>query len=149
MAQNQTNPFAEAFKSFTDFSAFNAQKTPAFDVNALISAQRRNAETLSTVNQVLTESFQAVIRRQAEIMQANASDMFQFVKEVTTSNSPETATAKQTAFAKNAIESAISNTRELAQMVSKSSIEVFDVIGKRASENINEVANAASKKKAA
>jgi phasin family protein len=148
MAPQYTNPFADAFKAFTDFSATNT-KTPSVDVNALISLQRRNAETLSAVNQVVTESIQAVIRRQAEILQANASDAFQFFKEVTSSSSPENATAKQTAFAKNALETALSNTRELAEMVSKSNIEVFDVIGKRISENANEVASAAAKKNAA
>lgn len=149
MAQSTQNPFADAFKAFTDFSAFSNQKAPAFDMNSLLAAQRRNAETLSTVNQVITESFQAVIRRQAEIMQSNASEVFQLVKEVTTANSPETATAKQTAFAKSALETAISNTRELAEMVSKSNIEVFDVIGRRISENICEATTAATKKKAA
>jgi phasin family protein len=151
MAQ-QNNPFSDAFKAFTDFSAFStAQKPAAFDVNAFVSAQRRNVEAFSAVNQVIAESVQAVLRRQAEILQANASDVIQLVKDVTSSSCPENARETHTAFAKNALETAIANTRELAQMVSKSNIEVIDVIGKKLSENANEVANAtkAAAKKAA
>ena len=147
MAQNtQNNPFADAIKAFTDnISAFTTQKTPAFDVNSLVSAQRRSAEAFTAASEVFTQGLQAITRRQAEILQDNTSALLQFARDVATSSSPETAAAKHAAFTQGAVGSAISNTRELAQMVSKSGIEVFDVIA----ENINEATTTTSKKKAA
>ena len=143
----QANPFIDSFKdAFKVFGELPNNKT--FDVNPLIQAQRRNSEAFSAVSQVFTESVQAVIRRQAEIMQAGTTEMLQLVKDVAASPNPEATVATQTAFAKNSFENALSNTRELAEIVSKSSIEVFDVLSQKLSENVSESLSA-SKRKAA
>ena len=74
--------------------------------------------------------------------------MLQLVKDVAASPNPEATVATQTAFAKTSFENALSNTRELAEIVSKSGIEVFDVLSKKLSENVSESLSAAKKKAA-
>lgn len=143
---SQNNPFADAFKDA--FKTFGDFKAPNFDFNLLLQAQRRNAETISAVNQLITESVQAVVRRQTEILQSGATDALQLAKDIAAAPNPENAVATQTAYAKTAFESAISNSRELAEIVSKSSIEVFDVLSKKISENVTESIDAAKKKAA-
>lgn len=144
----QANPFIDSFKdAFKKFGELPANQT--FDMNPLLQAQRRNAEVFSAVSQVITESVQAIARRQAEILQAGTTEMLQLAKDVAASSSPETAMATQTAFAKTNFENSLSNTRELAEIVSKSSIEVFDVLSKKLSENVDESLKTAAKKKTA
>lgn len=130
------NPFADAFKSFGDFK-------PSVDVNKLLSTQKRNAEAFSAASQVLTAGLQAVARRQAEILQANAKNSLQLTKDLFSSaGNPEANTAKQTEFAKETVEAGLSNTRELVELASKSSIEAFDLINKRIAESISELSDA-------
>ncbi len=143
----QSNPFVESFKdAFKAFGDFSNNKN--FDLNPLLQAQRRNAEAFSAVSQVLTENMQAVVRRQAEILQSGTTDMLQLVKDVAASPNPEATVAAQTAFAKTSFENAVSNTRELAEMVSKSSIEVFDVFSRKLSDGLTDSLNATKKKAA-
>lgn len=142
MAKAQANnPFTEAFKTFGDF------KYPGVDFKNLFSVQRRNIEAFSAANQVVTESFQALARRQAEIFQENTQEALQLAKEIfSAGGNPEAATTKQTEYLRNLVESGISNLRELLEVTSKSSIEAFDVINKRVAESVSELAEAAETK---
>ena len=143
-----TNPFADFTKILGDF------KTPAFDVNQVFSKCRRDAETASAIFQVATESAQSFARRNAEIWRANAEQLLKASKEIVGNANPETAAAKQADLAKNLLESNTNNARELAEIVTKSAQEAFDLINKRIAEQVKEFSEVAgsaqaSKKKAA
>jgi phasin family protein len=139
--QQAANPFADAFKSFADFK-------PTVDFNTFFAAQKKNAEAFAAASQVLTAGFQAVARRQAEIAQANAKNSLQLTKELfANAGNPEASTAKQAEFAKEVVETGLSNTRELVELASKSSIEAFDLINKRLAESLSEITEAAEAKK--
>ncbi len=143
------NPFADWSKLFGDF------KTPAVDVNQIISLYRRNAETGSAVIQILTESTQAIARRQAEILRSNAEQALKASKDILNHATPESAASKQADFAKTWLEYNVNSLREIAEMSTKSTQEAFDVINKRIAEQVKEFSNVAapahhsSKKKAA
>ncbi|MFN7038815.1 MAG: phasin family protein [Alphaproteobacteria bacterium] len=158
---NSNNPFMDAFKVFTDNNMFSQNKSMlhAMDMNNLVSIQNRNAETMTAANQMIAENMQAIMRRQAEMMQNNATNMFQLVKEVATSTNPEANTNKNSNFAKNTFDNAVSNTKELMEMAMKSNMEMFNFITDKMSENMSEccdqarttastVVNAAKKKTA-
>lgn len=136
MAQN--NAFAEAFKSFSEY------KLP-LDFNGLFSMSRRNIEALSAANQAVAEGAQAVVRRQAEIVQRNIEDALSLVREVYSSKSPEASAAKQAQFVQKSMEEALSNARELIELASKSSAEAGEVLSKRFSQAISEVSDIAGK----
>lgn len=134
--QTSTNP-ADFFKAWSEF------KLPAFDANTVLAAQRKNMEVLSAANQVISESVQAISRRQAEVMRSNVENVLKASKEIWSNKSPETNTAKQAELAKSLYESAVSNAREISEMASKSSFEAFDLISKRAAESLSEINKAA------
>lgn len=136
----QQNP-SDFFKAFTDFKmpAF-----PAFDTTAFTAAQRRNMEVFSAANQVISESVQAISRRQTEALRSNVENVLKASKEIWASKSPETNTAKQAELAKSIYESAVTNAREISEMASKSSFEAFDLISKRAAESISEISKKAA-----
>jgi len=123
------NAFADLFKNALDF-------------NQIFSTQRRNIEAISSVNQTVVESAQAISRRQAEAVRSNVETVLKASKDIFTSGTPEGNIAKQADLAKNIFESTLSNLREVTELVTKSSFEAFDVINKRAAESLEEISKA-------
>ncbi len=140
MAQS-SNKFAEGWKALSDF------KVPSYDFNALVSIGRRNIEALTAANQAVAEGAQAIAKRQAEIARAGAEEAIDLFREVYSSKTPEAGAAKQAEFARSAFESALGNVRELYEMALKSNSEAAEVVTKRLTEVLGEVANVAQPKK--
>jgi len=143
------NAFAEWTKVFGDF------KTPALDVNQLVSQYRRNTETGSAVIQIATAVTQKIARRQAEALRSNAEQALKASKDLVSNSSPETAAAKQADYAKNWLEYNVNSAREIIEYGAEYAQEVFEVVNKHISEQVKEFSDAASsvqpahKKKAA
>lgn len=143
------NAFAEWTKVFGDF------KTPAIDVNQIVSQYRRNTEAGSAVIQLATAATQKIARRQAEALRSNAEHALKASKELVSNSSPETAASKHADFAKNWLEYNVNSTREIIEYGAEYAQEVFEVVNKHISEQVKEFSDAASsahhvsKKKAA
>ncbi len=151
----QKNPFFP-FANF-DLSAFDASKfdyakmmqdlkVPGVDMDALVSAQRKNIEALTTANQMVAQGMQSVAKRQAEIMAQAMAEVSKIGQELATAGSPQDMTAKQAELAKSAFEKAVANMRELAEMIVKSNDQAFDLINKRVSDSLDELKGVVSKK---
>lgn len=116
-------------------------RVPNLDLETLISTQRRNVEAMVRAQQLALEGAQAVSRRQAEIMRQMMEEMGGAMAAVISTTAPEERAAKQTEMATAALERALANMRELAELVSKSNREAIDVINGRLVESLNEVRN--------
>lgn len=139
-------PMADAVKTFGEF------KTPNFDVTYVTAFNRKNAEAASAATQAVTESVQAIARRQAELARAHVEKMLKTSRDMLVNGSPEINTTRQVELAKSIFEDSLSNVRELSELVTKSGFEVFDVLNRRAAEGLQEITTAtgaATKKKAA
>ena len=123
------NPFADAFKSTVDF-------------NQVFSTVRRNIEAASAANQAAVEGAQAIARRQAEITRENVETALKASKDLLTSGTPETNLSKQAELTKSFFESALTNLREVSEMATKASFEVFDVLNQRAAASLEEISKA-------
>jgi phasin family protein len=149
------NPFADMMKQFSEFKAPSFGSMPNLDVNQLMASGRRNAEACTAAGQALSESAQAITRRQAELARAQVEKLLKTTKDMLVNGSPEINTTKQVELAKTMFESSLNNVREVCELVSKSNLEVFDKLNRRASESIEEMTGAAtatspsSKRKAA
>ncbi|RJF84997.1 phasin family protein [Azospirillum cavernae] len=141
MATKTNNPFLEfdPSKFMGDF------KLPGVDVEAILSSQRKNIEALTAANQLAAEGFQAVLRRQAEIVRSSVEEASSFVNDVLSASTPEAKAAKQAELVKAAFEKALANARELAELVTKSNTEAADVLSKRVSESLEELKSAVAK----
>ena len=126
---------------------------PSFDVNQVLSVGRKNAEACTAASQALTESCQAISRRQAELARAQVEKTLKTCKDMLVNGSPEINTTKQVELAKSMFESSLNNMREVYELVAKSNLEAFDKLNRRASQCIEELSatatSTASKKKAA
>ncbi len=132
MAQN---PFFDF-----DFSKMISEyKLPGVDVEALVSAQRRNIEAITAANQLAFEGLQAVGRRQAEILRQTLEEAASVLRDSVAQGSPEEKISKQTELAKHAFEKALANMKELADLLTKSNQEAAAVISARVTASIDEV----------
>ncbi len=138
---NNKNPFADIFAAFSGSNPF----AESADWEKVVAAGRLNAKALSDAFKAVSEGAQAVSRRQAEIAQKSAEEVSKFVKEISTcAKNPEESLAKQADFTKSAIEAALSNSKELLEMAAKSNGEANDIISKRVTAVLSELASNAA-----
>ncbi len=122
-------------------------KFAPFDMEGVVAAQRKNMEALAQANQLAVESFQAVARRQSEIFRSVLEEASVAAREVMAAGSPEEKAAKQADLMKDAFQRAISNTREMSELLAKSQYEALDVVQKRVLESMDELKSLLAKKK--
>jgi phasin family protein len=132
-----------------DFTKVFAElKLPAMpDMEALVTANRKNIETLSATNRVALEGAQAVARRHMEIMQQSMSEMSEAFRALSTPDAPQAKAAKQAELVKQAYERGISNMKELSDMIRQANAEALGLINKRFTEAMDEVKALAQKAK--
>lgn len=135
MAQN--NPFADAFKSFSE-------QIPSVDFSEWSAIARRNAEAVAAANQAIAEGLQAIAQRQLEIAQNNAENALEIFKALVSSKDPREAASKQAEAAKKNFEKAASDANEIVQIASKSGNQAYEIIGKQVSDSIKELSKVAA-----
>jgi phasin family protein len=141
MAKPTAYPFFEM-----DISKVLAEfKLPGVDVDAILASQRKNIEAVTAANQLAIEGFQAVVRRQASILRQTLEETGTILTEALSAGSPEDKAAKQAELVKAAFEKALSNMKELAELVAKSNTEAANVISSRVSESLEELKSALAK----
>lgn len=121
-------------------------KVPGIDLPALMDAQRKNVEALREANQKAYSGALALAKRQTEILEETMREWQTAAKELTSKSAVEGVAAKQADLAKKAIENAIANMRELAEMAAKSQADAYEVIGKRVRTGIEELRHYLNKK---
>jgi phasin family protein len=140
------NPFAQAMDqakgSAQQFARlFSELKLPAGpDTELLLSALKRNMETLSAVNHVALEGAQAVARRHMEIMQQTMSELTETMRSLAAlTDTPQARAGKQTELLKKSYERAIANTREISDLIQRSGTEASELLNHRFAEALDEV----------
>jgi phasin family protein len=137
-------------KSMADFGEFGKlfadMKLPAVpDMEAFVTASRRNMETLTAANKVALEGAQAVARRHMEIMQQNMTELTEAVRAMSSLEAPQAKAAKQAELLKQAYERAVGNMKELGDLIQHSNAEAIKLLNARFAEAMDEVKALASK----
>ena len=114
-------------------------KMPNVDMQAFMQTQQKNIEALSQANQLAAEGFQAIAKRQGEIFKETLEQAQGAMKDMMSGGSPEANAGKQADLAKSALERALSNAKELAEMAAKANGEAFDLINKRMMAGLDEM----------
>ncbi len=130
-----------AFPMFqTDITKMLADfKIPGVDFEPMIAAQKKNIEALNEANNLIVAGVQAVMKRQAEILQASLEQASAVASEIMVPGAPEVRVAKQAEVVQTAFQAALTNMKELADLVTKSNTEAGNVISKRVSESLDEI----------
>jgi len=140
-----TSPFTaavgQARNAAEEFTRLFAQmKLPAVpNVEAVLAAHKRNLESLSEANKIALEGAQAVAKRHLEIMQQTATEMTETLRSISSTDGSQAKAAKQADLLKSAYEHAVSNAKELADLIQKSNSDAIGVLNRRFSEALDEV----------
>ncbi len=106
----------------------------------MLSAHRRNLETLSAANRIALEGAQAVAKRHFEIAQQTFGELSETLRTLAApTEAPQAKAAKQTELLKRAYERAVSNSRELSDLIQRSNSEAVELLNKRFTEALDEV----------
>jgi phasin family protein len=119
---------------------FRDMKLPSMpDMDAVLATYRRNLEVLSQANRVALEGAQAVARRHMEILQQTMGELTETMQQLTALESPPAKAAKQAELLKQAYERAVSNTRELRDLIQQANAEALDLLNRRFLEAMDEI----------
>ena len=109
------------------------------DTGVLMAAHRRNMDVLSQANRLALEGAQAVARRHMEIMQQTMQELTDHVRELASSDTPQHKAARQAELVKQSYESAVSNIRELSDLIQRSNGEAVSLLNDRFKEAMDEI----------
>ena len=139
---------ADAPQNFTDmFKNLGEQlKLPQVDVSRIIEHHQKNLDAMTKSWQAMASGATEIANKQRAIFEAAVTDVTEMAKEFKPGGSPQEIMAKQTEFAKKAMEAAIANTRDIAELVQKSSSEAFKIVQDRMKDSYDEIKASVEKK---
>ena len=156
MSDKSQNPFdfSEYFtpidpKSLLDQwqKVFSNSPVPQVDTNALFQAQSKNLYALIAANQAVMAGARTLLQRQGELMQEAMNEASEAVQDMGKISDSNEAAAKQTELVQASFEKALSNTKEISDLITQNYQEAADEINQRFSESLNEIQNAVTKSK--
>jgi len=125
---------------FMDINQLMEQfKIPGIDVGGMMEARRKDIEALVAANQQAYAGMQKLGQRQAEMLREAMGEWQATTAQMMSGQNPSAGAAKQAELGKQALERALANMRELAEMATKSQAQAWDVINKRFQENLKEL----------
>jgi phasin family protein len=138
--------FKNPFTDF-DFTKIAGEfKLPSINVETVVETTRKNFAALTSANTTAVESMKAIAQRQGDMVRAAMEDLSKHGSEVLAAATIEEKAVKQIDFAKKSYETAIANTKELADLYSKGHAEAFAAISNRVAEITDEVKAAFARK---
>jgi phasin family protein len=149
-ANNSNNEQAaqNPFSNIMDFSKFMPGMTnvPGFDMEAIMQANRRNAEAFTQAGQRAMQNMQAIMQRSNEMAREGWQETVALASQAMAGGTPQEKIAKQTEVTKSSIEKAVSNSRELTEMLTKCNMETAEALTTCMTETMETVRNACSRK---
>ena len=121
---------------------------PNVDMGQFYDTTKRNMDAFSDVAQMTVESMQAIMRRGSEIVHNNSANIFNSMKEVASSSNAEHAMQKQQQFAQDFMKQSMNDAKEMMEMYSKSTMELFHKFSHHANDVASMNQPAKSNKKA-
>jgi len=136
------NPFADF-----DFSKISGEfKLPAVNVETFVETARKNFATMTSLNTAAVEQMKKIAQRQGDMVRAAMEDFSKHGSEVLAAATVEEKAAKQIDFIKKSYDSAITNTKELADLYTKGQADAVTALSARVAELTEEVKAAIAKK---
>jgi phasin family protein len=136
-----TQPFTDMFKKLGE-----QLKVPSFDVSKIMEQHQKNLDAMTRSWQAVAGGASEVAQKQKEIFEAAMKDMAEMAQSYKPGGNPQEVMAKQSEFAKKAMEAAIANTKDIAELVQKSSTEAFKIVQDRMKESYEEIRSSVEKK---
>lgn len=107
-------------------------KLPGVDINAIVEAQRKDMEALAEANRVAYEGIKALAARRDEILKDALTQWREAMQEV----AGQDAMSKAADTARQGVQQAMANFRELAEIEAQSRNKAWKVVQDRFQENL-------------
>jgi phasin family protein len=139
---------AETPQNFTEmFTKLGEQlKIPSIDMTKIMEHHQKNLEAMSRSWQAMASGASEMASKQRAVFEQAVQDVTAMVQTYQPGGSPQEIMAKQAEFARKAMEAAIANTRDFAELMQKSSSEAFKIVQDRMKESYEEIRSSLEKK---
>lgn len=139
---------AQTPQNFTDMlkNLGEQLKLPQVDVAKIMEHHQKNLDAMTKSWQAMASGASEIAHKQRAVFEEAVKDVTEMVKGYKPGGSAQEIMAKQSEFAKKAMEAAIANTRDIAQLVQKSSTEAFKIVQDRMKESYEEIRKSVEKK---
>jgi phasin family protein len=137
MAQDAERKSAEPFADFTKM--LEQFKVPGIDMTSLIEARRNDLAALTQTNKIAYEGMRDLVRRQVEILRTTMEEAQAAAKEMVKGAPSGALTGQPKEFVGQAVQKALANMRELAELAVKTQTEAFTIISKRVMQDVEEM----------
>ncbi|MBB4210431.1 phasin family protein [Rhodothalassium salexigens DSM 2132] len=124
----------------TDF--FSDMFKTTMDMDKMIEAQRKNVEALVEAQRVAFEGYKTAMERQVALMKEAMNEYSNMTGDLFSGKTPEANASKQAELAQNAFRNAFENSREIAEITTKTNQDAFAVLQKRFTEGVEEMKSA-------
>ena len=121
---------------------------PKIDYEAFVDIHRKNIEAMQKSAAVMSEGGRAVFAKQQEILAEVGREAQQMIADFKPGGSPQEVAAKQAELARRVLEATVKNTRDVTELVQKSSSEAPRIILDRMRESFAEARAAIESRKA-
>ncbi|WP_029078316.1 phasin family protein [Bradyrhizobium sp. th.b2] len=112
---------------------------PKIDVDQLIDAHRKNLDALDRSAQVAAGGAKSLAGKQREILESALTEAAAMARDFKPTGDPQQIVAKQTEFAKKAFESAVQNTRDVAELATKTTTDATAIIRDRLRDSLSDL----------
>jgi phasin family protein len=132
-SRQSTSPDASVFPGIEDLKKLIEKfQLPSVDIDALTDWQRRDMEALTEANRQASEGLKALVERRNEILRETLAEWQAAVKDATSAE----AITKRAEAAKQGVQKAIANFRELSEMEAQSRNNAWKIVQERMQENM-------------
>lgn len=104
-----------------------------------MGAYRRNMEACVAVNQAAFETFQALARRQADMVRQGFEEATSTINAVMSCPTPEEKMLRQAEASKAAVDKYVANARDFAETVTKCHSKAMETVSNRMTEGLEEL----------
>ncbi len=133
------NTYIEMMKTADMTKMFDGATVPGLDTEAVTEAQKKNVQAFVDANRVAAEGYQAMFKKQVEVMQASIAEMTETMKEATTTPISAETAEKRLEAAKAQFESGVAIFTDLSEAARKTNEEAFAIIRARFTEGVEEI----------
>ena len=123
-------------------------RMPQIDYEALLESHRKNIDAMQRSAAVLAEGGRAFFAKQQEILSEVMQETRQLIADFKPTGSAQEVAAKQAELARRAFEATVKNTKDIAELIQKSSSEAPKIIFERMRESVAEARAAIESRKA-
>lgn len=133
------NPFFENWLKVDLSNSVPGFASAPVDMKHMMESGRKTMQAIIEAQQVAIESLQTIAQRQTEIMSQFVQDQSAMARDIVKEGTPEEKIARSAESMRKAYEKTINGSREVADMLNKSTREASEIINKRVTNALNEI----------